>query len=495
MASISRDETEHFEYDCSYCGEHISFAKYDYHAKLDIAGVYVCPCCGLPAFFFEGKLHDADLEIKIMGDLCSQVGLSKDEWMKRERHAYAKRDCVPISTDDILDHVLQGESIEFRRIEDLGNVLKRISTEAPEKILNLQWCHIDKCYFVWSDVDNPLRIQSCTFSGEARFWEVDFKQWVNFSNTSFQDDVLFSNSTFFDLAIFEYVRFAKSANFGSAKFCRNASFHGACFLGDMRFQNTEVEKTLSLNDSDFWASSVRTLHFDRLPSGQITLSMEQIGRYQRPICSSKWPGRHGRMRRWIYRRILKCRKKVRAYWPSVYMISSEQSTQSTDLRFAAAQYNILANNFGSIPNRERQKEDRCRYKYKDLTRKAKEAQLNSQNMGRTFRIVYRVMYFLEWFIMKWCLGYMIYTKRILLTALGTIAMFGLLYACVADPTTIEDYDVDFSGLYFSCVTFTTIGYGDYSPKGWLRFVAGIEGFSGLVLAAILTVSFARKLID
>lgn len=35
--------------------------------------------------------------------------------------------------------------------------------------------------------------------------------------------------------------------------------------------------------------------------------------------------------------------------------------------------------------------------------------------------------------------------------------------------------------YFSFVTYTTLGYGDIVPSGPLRFLAGLEGLTGLVL--------------
>ena len=36
-------------------------------------------------------------------------------------------------------------------------------------------------------------------------------------------------------------------------------------------------------------------------------------------------------------------------------------------------------------------------------------------------------------------------------------------------------------VYFSFTTFTTLGYGDIEPHGNLRFMAGIESLTGLVL--------------
>lgn len=38
-------------------------------------------------------------------------------------------------------------------------------------------------------------------------------------------------------------------------------------------------------------------------------------------------------------------------------------------------------------------------------------------------------------------------------------------------------------VYFSAITFTTLGFGDITPVGPLRFLAGVEVLTGLVLSA------------
>lgn len=40
----------------------------------------------------------------------------------------------------------------------------------------------------------------------------------------------------------------------------------------------------------------------------------------------------------------------------------------------------------------------------------------------------------------------------------------------------------FDHVYFSATVFTTVGFGDLSPSGPIRFMAGTEGLTGLVLA-------------
>lgn len=49
-------------------------------------------------------------------------------------------------------------------------------------------------------------------------------------------------------------------------------------------------------------------------------------------------------------------------------------------------------------------------------------------------------------------------------------------------------------VYFSTVTFTTLGYGDYHPVGWVKLIAAAEAFLGAVTIALLTVIFARRFI-
>ena len=49
-------------------------------------------------------------------------------------------------------------------------------------------------------------------------------------------------------------------------------------------------------------------------------------------------------------------------------------------------------------------------------------------------------------------------------------------------------------LYFSIITFTTIGYGDLLPAGLLSFIAGIEGFTGILLTSLFLVTLAKRVL-
>ena len=48
-------------------------------------------------------------------------------------------------------------------------------------------------------------------------------------------------------------------------------------------------------------------------------------------------------------------------------------------------------------------------------------------------------------------------------------------------------------MYFSVVTFTTLGYGDLVPVGPSRVIAAIEAFVGSFTLALFVVVFVKKM--
>lgn len=51
----------------------------------------------------------------------------------------------------------------------------------------------------------------------------------------------------------------------------------------------------------------------------------------------------------------------------------------------------------------------------------------------------------------------------------------------------------FKSLYFSIVTFTTVGYGDITPTGYSLLLSGIEMFLGVTMVGVWTATLARKI--
>ncbi len=83
-------------------------------------------------------------------------------------------------------------------------------------------------------------------------------------------------------------------------------------------------------------------------------------------------------------------------------------------------------------------------------------------------------------------------SRYFLWVAGIIVSFALLYACV--PGVISKPGL-LNGLYFSVVTFTTLGYGDIVPASGLgQVLAILEVCTGYIMGGLLVTILARRLL-
>ncbi|WP_420590623.1 ion channel [Bacterioplanoides sp.] len=95
--------------------------------------------------------------------------------------------------------------------------------------------------------------------------------------------------------------------------------------------------------------------------------------------------------------------------------------------------------------------------------------------------------------------------RVVLFSLAMIVCCALIYFVMGVTTGADmlHYSMDVSvsenllrflnSLYFSIVTFTTLGYGDIAPVGVARFVAAMEAFFGSFTMALFVVVFVKKM--
>lgn len=106
------------------------------------------------------------------------------------------------------------------------------------------------------------------------------------------------------------------------------------------------------------------------------------------------------------------------------------------------------------------------------------------------------------FIYRIC-GGLIMPWRILAIIAASIIAFSLFYfipgfyfnAPGPDGESILRELGYWESLYFSGVSFTTIGYGDISPVNHSRFIAVFEGLVGVILSSSFLVSLVRRYID
>jgi hypothetical protein len=90
---------------------------------------------------------------------------------------------------------------------------------------------------------------------------------------------------------------------------------------------------------------------------------------------------------------------------------------------------------------------------------------------------------------------------ILTLGLIVLVFFPILFATVSSlhpPSSLREVSNTLTGkiidyLYFSIVTFSTLGYGDITPRGLTRIIASIEALTGFAMLGLFLTIVARKL--
>lgn len=86
--------------------------------------------------------------------------------------------------------------------------------------------------------------------------------------------------------------------------------------------------------------------------------------------------------------------------------------------------------------------------------------------------------------------------RIIYYSLAIIVLCGFTYWLNNDLIALNSQSINNFGFwdsfYFSTTTFTTLGYGDFSPVGWLRILTSIEAFLGVVNMGFLIAGYSNN---
>ena len=98
-------------------------------------------------------------------------------------------------------------------------------------------------------------------------------------------------------------------------------------------------------------------------------------------------------------------------------------------------------------------------------------------------------------------GYGEHWRRVIYSGASIIALFTLAYfpyswpLCFQGECWIRLWEGIWQSLYFSGVSFTALGYGDFvtAPVGWTRYLGVVESLVGISLIALFLVTFTRKM--
>jgi hypothetical protein len=86
--------------------------------------------------------------------------------------------------------------------------------------------------------------------------------------------------------------------------------------------------------------------------------------------------------------------------------------------------------------------------------------------------------------------------RVLISSLLIISIWAIIYTCMGINYNLNSDDGEIgkltTNLYFSIVTFTTLGYGDFSPPVAGRIIASIQAMLGLFMTSLFLVTFVRR---
>jgi hypothetical protein len=125
------------------------------------------------------------------------------------------------------------------------------------------------------------------------------------------------------------------------------------------------------------------------------------------------------------------------------------------------------------------------------------ASYREKTMERMIMKKNRDAHYIPSLFMSLVCGYGERPHRIVFTALFTITFFALFhYALNSIQSTVDpSYALRWSDyLYYSTITFTTVGYGDFVPKAaaLFRLSAALEAFLGVFLTGLFIFTLARK---
>ncbi len=376
--------------------------------------------------------------------------------------------------------------------------------------------------------ENFTRFNFLIFNGLADFREATFKMSTEFKNTSFMsignfEDVKFNghtskfiNTTFKSDANFFVVKFKGNADFREAIFNRDATFEEAIFENDFDFRCKYFSKDLNFSKiKTFLGNKIfikvhnreGVISFDRAHLENTVLDIDLIKGVSIDFTEA----------------LLNNTKIDRVQ-------IENHIFQENKMKFREAQeiYNLLKNNFYSLGQSENEKwaymkgknMNRLLYSYSFYLKKL---EITKKKEKLPFLNWLKKGYFWEWVtstFLNALYGYGEKPLNVIFSAGILIFAFALIFSNIGigNPEVIElngtaihqntgnVVDLASKGLiknniirnfpdslYFSLITFTTLGYGDFRPlAGWGRILAGSEAFIGAFMMALFVYTFARR---
>ncbi len=176
--------------------------------------------------------------------------------------------------------------------------------------------------------------------------------------------------------------------------------------------------------------------------------------------------------------------------------------KKTSLFQKAEQFRILKENFRN--NGQYEDEDAA---YLEFRRCESKALLNTHLIRNKLNATWAYpQYYFQKYVFDYVGRYATAPTRVLVNAVFTVFLYAVIYHLLTEyaaslghvatalPENMSQVHHFSNSLYYSAITFCTVGYGDYFAEGIVKPLAALEGFSGIFLMSYFTVAFVRKIL-
>ena len=354
-----------------------------------------------------------------------------------------------------------------------------------------------------------------TFLKKAIFMDATFQGEADFTNATFQELVNFEGATFQEWAYFVYATF-QEVDFTSATFQERASFFGAKFQERASFEITTFQERANFmvakfqEQADFWHATFQEADFEGATFHEWAYFRDTIFKDEFLFINIKGvPLFDFRNTRFSESTIMRNAKLNKA----LFNFSRAELVDFTGVQFSQKIYEETLLEKDELNEEEK---EYCPENWKEVStiyRKLKQAHQRYGDYGKAGEFYYREMeckkkelrtkrFSLDWFksfgysFLKHSCGYGEKPLRVLRNWLILIFGFAIAYffsksISFSGTSMLEDI---FQSIYFSIITFTTLGHGDMQPiSNWGRGLVMTEAILGAIFIALFIFVFGRKM--
>lgn len=377
--------------------------------------------------------------------------------------------------------------------------------------------------------DFPVDFSKTTFNRQAKFEAVTFRGETQFTKSTFNAEVIFNDTVFGDPGVtFERAEIAEDSDFsdanGEVRFNSPPSFTGAELVG-VDFSGTELDGSdfggadltdAILKDTLLRGADLETAQLSRAnltgadlrgaALAETVLTDARINDrtqfLQPPVNNLPVEARVPRVLSILLPKfsttVPTCGYDC-AFTPPDNA-NSTVDWPTTNLDKCKSVYKNIENIAGLSSRPRLQSRALVRRKDIQSIQNRREISCDNKSVISKFGDYIEIM---NSTLARWILLYGESPWRIVIWSLGTILLFSLLYPVGgwmqpegSDPITygqISANPIEFgNSIYYSTLTFTALGFGDFEPVGLGRALTTIETAVGAVLLALLVFVLGRK---